>query len=61
METLLEDTMATVVIKINPEDQPTDEQIEEIKTASERTIKFTEDAPKLTDEELSQFKPANLK
>ena len=53
--------MTKVTIKINHEDQPTDDQIEEIKTASKRTIKFTEDAPKLTDEELSEFKSANPK
>ncbi|MBO6242790.1 MAG: BrnA antitoxin family protein [Butyrivibrio sp.] len=53
--------MATVTMKLNPGDQPTIEQIKEIEVASKKPIKFTEDAPELSDEELSQFKPANPK
>ena len=53
--------MTKVTMKINPEDQPTNKQIEEIRAASKRIVKFTEDAPELTDEELSEFKPANPK
>ena len=53
--------MAIVTMTLNPGDQPTEEQIEEIKEASKKPVKFTEDAPELTDEELAEFKPANPK
>ncbi len=53
--------MAIVTMKLNPGDQPTEEQLEEIRAASEKPITFTEDAPRLTDEELAEFKPANPK
>ena len=35
-------TMATVTMTLNPGDQPTKEQIEEIQAASEKTVNFTE-------------------
>lgn len=53
--------MATATMILNPGDQPTEEQLEEIKTASKRPITFTDDAPELTDEELAEFKPVNSK
>ena len=53
--------MATVTMTLNPGDRPTKEQIAEIKAASEKPVKFTDDAPELTDLELSEFKPANPK
>lgn len=53
--------MAKVTMKLNPGDQPTKEQLEEIKVASKRPITFTEDAPELTDDELKEFKPADPK
>ena len=53
--------MATVTMTLNPGDQPSKEQIEEIQAASKRPVKFTEDAPELSDEELSEFRPANPK
>ena len=53
--------MATKMMTLNPGDQPTKEQIEEIQTASKRSIKFTDDAPELSDEELSEFRPVNPK
>ncbi len=53
--------MATVTMTLNPGDQPTNEQIKEIQAASKKPIKYTEDAPKLTDKELAEFKPVNSK
>ncbi len=53
--------MATVTMTLNPGDQPTNEQLEEIKAASQKPIKFTDDAPELTNDELAEFKPANPK
>ena len=53
--------MATVTMTLNPGDQPTKEQLEEIQAASKRPIKFTEEAPELSDEELSEFRPVNPK
>ena len=53
--------MATVTMKMNPGDQPSNEQLEEINAASKRPVRFTEDAPELTDEELAEFRPANPK
>ncbi|QFJ53408.1 hypothetical protein [Pseudobutyrivibrio xylanivorans] len=44
-------------IALNPSDQPTKEQATEIEEASRRPIQYTEDAPELTDEELSEFRP----
>ena len=51
--------MATVTMKMNLGDQPTKEQLNEIEAASQRPVKYTKDAPKLTDEELAEFRPAN--
>lgn len=53
--------MATVTMTLNPGDQPTNEQIKEIQAASKKPIKYTEDAPKLTDKELAEFTPVNSK
>lgn len=53
--------MATITMTLNPGDQPTKEQLEEIQAASKRPVKFTEDAPELSDEELSEFRPVNPK
>ena len=53
--------MATVTMTLNPGDQPTNEQIKEIQAASKKPIKYTEDAPKLTDKELAECKPVNSK
>ena len=53
--------MAKRTITLNPGDQPSKEQIAEIRAASKRTVKFTDDAPELTDEELSEFRPVNPK
>ncbi len=53
--------MATVTMNLNPGDQPTKEQLEEIKAASKKPVTFTDDAPKLTDDELHEFRPANPK
>ncbi len=53
--------MATVTMKLNPGDQPTKEQLEEINAASKKPINFTDDAPELTDDELNEFRPANPK
>ena len=38
-------------------DQPTPEMLKEVEEAAKRPIKFTEDAPKLSKEELSEFAP----
>ncbi len=53
--------MATESMKLNPEDFPTKEQLEEIKAASKKPVTFTDDAPNLTDDELHEFRPANPK
>ena len=53
--------MAKVTMKLNPGDQPTKKQLEEIKAASKKPITFTDDAPELTAAELQEFKPANPK
>ena len=53
--------MATVTMTLNPGDQPSKDQLEELEQASKKPIKFTEDAPELTDKELAEFKPANPK
>lgn len=53
--------MATVTMTLNPGDRPDKEQIEEIRAASGKPVVFTEDAPELTEKELSEFKPANPK
>ncbi|MBQ8913752.1 MAG: BrnA antitoxin family protein [Lachnospiraceae bacterium] len=53
--------MATVTMTLNPGDQPTKEQLEEIRAASEKPVKYTDDAPELTDKELAEFKPVNSK
>ncbi len=51
--------MAIKTMTLNPGDQPTKEQLEEIKKASEKPITYTADAPELTDQELLEFRPAN--
>ncbi len=51
--------MATVTMTLNPGDQPTNAQLEEIKAASQKPVRFTDDAPELTNNELAEFKPAN--
>ena len=51
--------MAIKQMIMNPGVQPTKEQLEEIRVAAKRPITYTEDAPELTDEQLSEFKPAN--
>ena len=38
-------------------DRPTPEMLKEVEEAAKRPIKFTEDAPELTKEELSEFAP----
>ncbi|MBR1628354.1 MAG: hypothetical protein IJ679_03685 [Lachnospiraceae bacterium] len=53
--------MATVTMTLKAGDQPTKEKLEEIRAAAGRPIKFTDDAPELTDEELAEFMPANPK
>ncbi len=53
--------MATVRMKMNPGDQPTKEQLEEIRNATAKKIVFTDDAPELTASELEEFSPANPK
>ncbi len=53
--------MATVTMKLNPGDQPTKEQLQEIKEAALLPVKFTDDAPELTENELAEFQPANPK
>ncbi|MDR1803191.1 MAG: BrnA antitoxin family protein [Treponema sp.] len=39
--------------------KPTKAQIEEIRAAEKRDITYTDDAPRLTDEELAEFKQIN--
>lgn len=53
--------MATVKMIMNPGDQPTKDQLEEIRSAANKKIVFTDDAPELTDSELAEFRPANPK
>jgi uncharacterized protein (DUF4415 family) len=48
-------------MKLTPGDQPTKEQLKEIKAASKRPITYTADAPELTDDELKEFRPADPK
>ncbi len=50
----------TKKIVLNPYSQPTKEQLKEIESVSRMPIRYTEDAPELTDEELSEFKPINI-
>ncbi len=38
-------------------DQPTPEIIKEVEEAAKQPIKYTEDAPKLTEEQLAEFRP----
>ena len=40
-------------------EKPTEAQIAEIRAAAARPINYTEDAPRLTAEELAEFKKAN--
>ena len=53
--------MATVTMTLNPGVQPDQDQIEEIRNAASKPVNFTDDAPDLTDKELSEFKPADPK
>ena len=53
--------MATVTMTLNPGDKPNKKQVQEIQEASQKSIVFSDDAPELTDKELSEFKPANPK
>ena len=53
--------MATVTMKMNPGDQPTKEQLKEIRNAANKDVVFTDDAPELTARELAEFRPANPK
>ncbi len=53
--------MATVTMKMNPGDQPTKEQLDEIRSAANKKIVFTDDAPELTNSELAEFRPVNPK
>ena len=53
--------MAKITMTLNPGDQPNKEQIEEILAVSKKPVKFTDDAPELSDEELSEFRPVNPK
>ncbi len=53
--------MATVTMTLNRGDQPSEEQLEEIREAAGNPINFTDDAPELTDAELAEFRPANPK
>ena len=51
--------MAIKTMTLNPGDQPSKEEIQEIREASKKTVKYTKDAPKLSDKDLSEFRPAN--
>ena len=51
--------MAIRTTNINHGDQPTKEQLKEIEAAAKRPVKFSEDAPELTEKELSEFRQAN--
>ncbi len=48
-------------MKLNPGDQPTKEQLDEMNAASKRRIVFTDDATELTDDKLKEFRPADPK
>lgn len=50
--------MATVRYELKNGAQPTEEQIKQIEEAAKRPIVYDEDAPKLTPEQLTQFKKA---
>jgi len=51
--------MAIRTTNMNHGDQPTKEQLKEIEAAAKRPVKFSEDAPELTEKELSEFRQAN--
>ncbi|WP_022778886.1 BrnA antitoxin family protein [Butyrivibrio sp. AE3009] len=51
--------MAIKTMTLNPGDQPSKEEIEDIRTSAKRPVKYSKDAPKLTPKELSEFRPAN--
>ena len=53
--------MATKTMILNPGDRPDKKQLKETQAASERSIHFTDDAPRLSEKELSEFRPANPK
>ena len=38
-------------------DQPTPEMLKEVEEAAKRPVRYTEDAPKLSKEELEEFRP----
>ena len=50
-------TMVKEILKAGQ--KPTKAQIEEIRAAGKRNITYTDDAPKLTNEELAEFKQVN--
>ncbi len=43
-------------IKLDPDQKPTKEQIEEIRAAAEKPITYDEDSPYLTENQLSRFR-----
>lgn len=51
--------MAIVTRQVEIGQKPTKEQVKRINEAAKKPITFDEDAPKLTDEQLSEFRPAN--
>ena len=53
--------MATVTMTLDPGDQLTNKQMQEIQEASQKPIKYTDDVPELTDKELAEFKPVRAK
>lgn len=42
-------------------DRLTNEQMQEIQDASQKPIEFTDDAPELTDKELTEFNPVKVR
>jgi hypothetical protein len=48
--------MAIKTFTLNKNDKLTDDQIKEIGEAAKEPVKFDEDSPELTDEELSRFR-----
>ena len=51
--------MAIVTSRLKAGSIPSDEAIERIKEATRYPVAFDEDCPKLTDEQLIEFKPVN--
>ena len=48
--------MEIITKEIRIGQQPTDEMLKEVEAASKRRIRYDEDSPKLTAEQLSEFK-----